>query len=189
MECGDLKLVEKILFLYKESETGITDVEITENGTHVRKEEPALNTPSCRVETERKSRSHDELNKNGIEISEKLSLNDKKTSLPQLAHPQTRNVWPGANARSPLPVTLIQKSQSKEYLSQQDDKLLVDRIGPKHKNRFNKNCRDHWGRSALFIAMIHHNLEMLKLLLRYEVKMQSLSLICMIFKCIVYFET
>uniref|UniRef100_H2Y0I7 Ion transport domain-containing protein n=1 Tax=Ciona intestinalis TaxID=7719 RepID=H2Y0I7_CIOIN len=32
----------------------------------------------------------------------------------------------------------------------------------------NKNCRDQWGRSALFIAMLHLNTEMMELLLEYK---------------------
>ena len=89
---------------------------------------------------------------------------------PLLKEPSKRNIWPGASSRGPLPVTLIQQNGSKEYISQQDSELFVDNIGPKHKVKFNKNCRDHWGRSALFIAMIHHNLDMLKLLLHFEVR-------------------
>lgn len=39
--------------------------------------------------------------------------------------------------------------------------------------RFNKNCRDQWGRSALFIAMLHQNMEMMELLLDYTVNKPS----------------
>lgn len=35
--------------------------------------------------------------------------------------------------------------------------------------KFNKNCRDEWGRSALFIAMLNRDKDMMKMLLAYKV--------------------
>uniref|UniRef100_F6SU74 Ion transport domain-containing protein n=1 Tax=Ciona intestinalis TaxID=7719 RepID=F6SU74_CIOIN len=52
-------------------------------------------------------------------------------------------------------------------------KKLVGLLPSKNELRFNKNCRDQWGRSALFIAMLHLNTEMMELLLEYKVEIDE----------------
>ena len=133
------------------------------------------NTPSNPTfvdETDQKSKSQNDLINDSQEIERSPTVTKK--SLPLLSQSSKRNLWTGGSSRGPLPVTLIQ-NDSKDYLNKQTDETFFDNIGPRHKVKFNKNCRDHWGRSALFIAMIHFNLDMIKLLLRYEVRVFCLK--------------
>jgi len=166
VESGNLELVEKLLLFYAPEDSSDDD-KATENGYQSRKENLKQTNHSFVDEISNQSKSQQVVIRDSMEMSDVST--DIKKSHPLLKEPSKRNLWPGASSRSPLPVTLIQNG-SKDYLNQQNDEALFDTIGPKHKVKFNKNCRDHWGRSALFIAMIHFNLDMLKLLLRYEVR-------------------
>ena len=73
-----------------------------------------------------------------------------------------------ASVTSPLPVTFTRKP-SFAYHNKNTLEVETDSLGSKRKVKFNKNCKDQWGRSALFIAMIHQNLDMLELLLENKV--------------------
>lgn len=80
------------------------------------------------------------------------------------------NLWlKAANHNiTPLPVSLARQNSYnhvKTNFIEDDDYQAC--MGPKQK--FNKNCKDQWGRSALFIAMLHQNLDMLQLLLQFKV--------------------
>jgi len=77
-----------------------------------------------------------------------------------------------SNVTSPLPVSLAKQNSFKH---KRKDTLDVDPNDTNRKVKFNKNCKDQWGRSALFIAMIHQNLEMLELLLDNKVRNKRCS--------------
>lgn len=80
------------------------------------------------------------------------------------------NLWLKAanHTNTPLPVSLARQNSYNHVKSNFiDDDEYQACMGPKQK--FNKNCKDQWGRSALFIAMLHQNLSMLQLLLQFKV--------------------
>ena len=75
-----------------------------------------------------------------------------------------------SNVASPLPVSLAKQNSFKHKGKNALDVESIASNDDRRKVKFNKNCKDQWGRSALFIAMIHQNLDMLELLLHYKVK-------------------
>ena len=92
--------------------------------------------------------------------------NKRKLSTPSV------NLWQkGANlGASPLPVSLARQNSFGQRRSSIFEHENADRhMNGFRKTKFDKNCIDQWGRSALFIAMIHQNLDMLQLLLHFKV--------------------
>lgn len=107
-------------------------------------------------------------------VNEAFELKETKNNSEPMRNlrrnPPLSNVWStSGSSRSPLPVGLFKRGSTIMGKGLGNEKLS-DKIGPKRREKFNKNCRDQWGRSALFIAMIYRNIEMMKLLLRYKVK-------------------
>nr|XP_009859269.1 short transient receptor potential channel 5 [Ciona intestinalis]XP_018668520.1 short transient receptor potential channel 5 [Ciona intestinalis]XP_026691185.1 short transient receptor potential channel 5 [Ciona intestinalis] len=100
-----------------------------------------------------------------------------KPSFKHIAHPSKWQVKHGQKSSpvTPLPVVMVTPEQSKtDRLKKRETlKKLVGLLPSKNELRFNKNCRDQWGRSALFIAMLHLNTEMMELLLEYKVEIDE----------------
>ena len=103
-----------------------------------------------------------------VEMEEIPVFEPKKTKS-IMSNGSSKKAWhSGAN---PLPVSLTKFSTSSLHYKEQDEHGDIDNgeRKKKKKRKFNKNCRDQWGRSAMFLAIIYHNLDMLELLLRYKV--------------------
>ena len=178
-------MVEKILSSCENIPADVTshDSSVTGNGLQIKVTSEKITSHFNPTFVDEKQNNSAKPAQNLIEMfefDEGRNADAKKSALPLISNnePARSTIWPGSGSpRSPLPVTLMKKNDSEDYLCQQlEDDMPRDALGFKKKSKFNKNCRDQWGRSALFIAMIHHNLDMLKLLLRYEVASLSLSL-------------
>ena len=71
-----------------------------------------------------------------------------------------RGLW----KKKPLPVALGSVKSLKCAR-----RISLSSLSKKDFRYFNKNCKDQWGRTAMFIAMIHSNMDMIDVLLQNEV--------------------
>ena len=193
VESGDLDKVEKILEKHKndkgseedESDVdGKSDVQVLENG--VKNEQDTLSdedlwrSPSkipCmgKEKGDGPAGSDTKICVEMVDLKEEPHLGrtapQKKRRFTNRRLSSVGGMWQKAasSVTSPLPVSLAKQSSFQLRPTNTLDGEAMDSLGKKRKVKFNKNCKDQWGRSALFIAMIHQNLDMLELLLHHKV--------------------
>ena len=197
VESGDLNKVEKILEKYKDLESNEDEsvdeneekqnVQVIENGV---KNERELSVEEELPENRVKSLRLSDLSGSNQSISSEpkicVEMVDLKEDQPQVQirpgparkrrltnrrlSAVNAGLWQkvATNVTSPLPVSLVKQTSFQRVGNNSLD--VNAKSDSNRKAKFNKNCKDQWGRSALFIAMIHQDLDMLELLLLYKVR-------------------
>ena len=182
VERGDLKEVEQILIYQQREEkkqkikrTG--EVSRTEDGPQ--KGSDRLEVKQIFLDLPNHQDYNNVHNEKETQETADTTLDLKGLSPKKKTKSGRYSVWSiSGSSRCPIPVGLVKKNISGKVLDGHlNEENLDSKANCKPKEPFNKNCRDQWGRSALFIALIHRNLDMMKLLLRYKVRSYQLLLI------------
>jgi len=103
---------------------------------------------------------------------EEMPKNKSSTKAPKPNVPATHWTITKRKPRSKtpaVPVTVTTKRAANGRHRRKKDLQNTESPSTTEAAKFNRNCRDEWGRSALFIAMLHQDREMMELLLHYKV--------------------
>ncbi|CAK8689185.1 unnamed protein product [Clavelina lepadiformis] len=183
VESGDLETVENIL-----KENGSADDSDCEGDKKLNGDGAVSNDKNdvfhdgslggfpTEIEAEKLPRSENEVIVEMVELDqstpvEARSAPNKRT--PVRTKFSSNKLWKKVKGTTPtpLPVTLTKDPSPRRtdspYLKAKNSQ------NPSKPITFNRNCKDQWGRSAMFIAMLHQNVEMLELLLTYKVEIDE----------------